>query len=93
MVQAVTIYTSFLQHRRFKFSVGTSRKVAAGLVTVAGKEPAGYLFFIFLTITCSLQVACLAGISMFLKRVKVLQGAADVVQHLQCSPQRRRDIL
>ncbi len=47
MVQAVTIYTSFLQHRRFKFSVGTSRKVAAGLVTVAGKEPAGYLLIFF----------------------------------------------
>lgn len=68
MVQAVTIYTSFLQHRLFKFSVGTSRKVVAGLVTVA-------------------------GISMFLKRVKVLQGAADAVQHLRCSPQRWRDIL
>lgn len=41
MVRAVTICTSFLQDLRFRFSVGTSRKVAAGLVTVAGKEPAG----------------------------------------------------
>ncbi len=57
MVQAVTIYTSFLQHRRFKFSVGTSRKVAAGLVTVAGKEPAGLFIFLPLHAVYKLHVS------------------------------------
>lgn len=68
MVRAVTICTSFQQILRFRFSVDTSRKVAAGLVTVA-------------------------GISMFLEQVMVLQGAADVVQHLQGSPLRWRAVL
>lgn len=41
MVRVVTIYTSFLQYRHFRFSVDTSKREAAGLVTVAGKDPVG----------------------------------------------------
>lgn len=44
MVRAVTICTSFLQYRHFRFTVGTSRKVAAGLVIDAGKQ-LGFFFF------------------------------------------------
>ncbi|CAM4716828.1 unnamed protein product [Leuciscus chuanchicus] len=68
MVRAVTISTSFLQYRHSRFIVGTSRKVAAGLVIDA-------------------------GISMFRKEVRALQGAADVVQLLPFSPLRWRAVL